>query len=47
MFKVAGTSVAMGNALDAVKQHTTHVAPPFNEDGVAWAIENLVLGINK
>ncbi|MGB1252935.1 MAG: HAD family hydrolase [Candidatus Promineifilaceae bacterium] len=44
MFKVAGTSVAMGNAVDAVKQQATHVAPPFSEDGVAWAVEHLVLG---
>ena len=43
MFEVAGTSVAMGNAVDVVKQQATHIAPPFSEDGVAWAVEQLVL----
>ncbi|MGH0054111.1 MAG: Cof-type HAD-IIB family hydrolase [Sphaerochaetaceae bacterium] len=43
MFGVAGLSVAMGNASDAVKSHA-HVITESNErDGVALAIEQYIL----
>jgi Cof subfamily protein (haloacid dehalogenase superfamily) len=39
MFKVAGTSVAMGNAPLAVQQVADLVAPTNDEDGLAWALQ--------
>ncbi|MFN8559563.1 MAG: HAD hydrolase family protein [Dehalococcoidia bacterium] len=38
MFRVAGMSVAMGNANAAVQARATAVAPSNDEDGVAWAL---------
>lgn len=38
MMKVAGISVAMGNAPDDVKAQVDAVAPGNQDDGVAWAI---------
>lgn len=38
MFRVAGTSVAMGNAPLAVRQAADLVAPTNDEDGLAWAL---------
>ncbi len=43
MFRVAGTAVAMGNALDNIKQQADHTAPDNDHDGVAWALERYVL----
>jgi len=43
MLQFAGTSVAMGNAVDAVKQTALHRTASNAEDGVALAIERLVL----
>jgi len=42
MFIEAGTSIAMGNALDDVKQAANMVAPPNSEAGAAWAIHTLL-----
>ena len=42
MFRVAGVSVAMGNALPAVQSCATAVAPSNDEDGVAWALEKFL-----
>jgi Cof subfamily protein (haloacid dehalogenase superfamily) len=42
MFAVAGASVAMGQASDAVKAAATVVSLPGNDDGVAVAIERLI-----
>jgi Cof subfamily protein (haloacid dehalogenase superfamily) len=42
MFAVAGTSVAMGNAPDDVKQAADLVAPTNDEGGVAWALRKLM-----
>ena len=42
MFKVAGASVAMGQAGDAVKAAATYVSMPNDQDGVAVAIERLL-----
>lgn len=42
MFRVAGTSVAMGNALPAVQSCATVTAPTNDEDGVAWALSKFL-----
>ncbi|NLX83569.1 MAG: HAD family phosphatase [Clostridiales bacterium] len=39
MIKYAGLGIAMGNAADAVKKHADAITAPFDEDGVAKAIE--------
>jgi HAD superfamily hydrolase (TIGR01484 family) len=44
MLKAAGISVAMGNAIDEVKEISTLVAPPSNEGGVGYAIEKIISG---
>ena len=38
MFRVAGVSVAMGNAPAEVKRKATFVAPSNDDEGVAWAL---------
>lgn len=43
VFQVAGTSIAMGNAPDALKELVDWVAPPVEKDGVAVAIEKFLL----
>ncbi len=43
MIEYAGTGVAMGNAIDAVKAIAQFVTKSNREDGVAHAIEELVL----
>jgi hypothetical protein len=42
MFKVAGYSVAMGNAPDEVKRAANWVAPSNDEEGVSLAILHLI-----
>jgi Cof subfamily protein (haloacid dehalogenase superfamily) len=42
MFRVAGTSFAMGQASDMVKAAATHVTGPNDEDGVAQAIDRVL-----
>lgn len=44
MFDEAFTCVAMGNAVDALKAKANYIAPTNLEEGVAWAIETLLLG---
>lgn len=44
MFSVAGVCVAVGNALDEVKQQACAVGPSNDDEGVAWALERFVLG---
>jgi len=46
MFKVSGTSFAMGNATDDVKRQATHVTDSNEEDGFAKAMER-ILGLAK
>ena len=46
MFKVAGTSVAMGNAPQEVKQPADMIAPSNDKSGVAWAL-NQLLGLKQ
>lgn len=43
MFRLAGCSVAMGQAPEAVRQAAHWVAPSFAEDGVAAALEHFLL----
>lgn len=40
MLKAAGTSVAMGNAIEELKRQADYVTKSNNEDGIACAIEN-------
>ena len=42
MFRVAGASVAMGQAHDGLKAAATFVSAPNDQDGVAVAIEHLL-----
>jgi hypothetical protein len=44
MFRVARQGIAMGNAPESVRQAADAVAPPNDEDGVAWAMRKYVLG---
>ncbi|MEW6182859.1 MAG: Cof-type HAD-IIB family hydrolase [Bacillota bacterium] len=44
MLDFAGTAVVVGNAREEIKSHATYVTAPNSEDGVAAAIEKLVLG---
>ncbi|MFN2147277.1 MAG: Cof-type HAD-IIB family hydrolase [Anaerolineales bacterium] len=41
MLRVAGVSVAMGNAASEVRQAADLVAPSNDEDGVAWLMEKI------
>lgn len=43
MMRVAGMSMAMGNAPDDVKSRATVVGPSNLDDGVAWAIREFAL----
>jgi Cof subfamily protein (haloacid dehalogenase superfamily) len=42
MFRHAGLSIAMENALDDVKSAATFVAPSNNDDGAVWAIRQIL-----
>lgn len=44
MFDEAVTRVAMGNACADLKAKANYIAPSNQEDGVAWALETLLLG---
>jgi Cof subfamily protein (haloacid dehalogenase superfamily) len=43
MFGVAGLSIAMGNAAPQVKAAADRIAPSNDENGVAWALREIVL----
>lgn len=43
MFEVAGTGVAMGNAVEPIKKLADYVTLSNNEDGIAYYLENFVL----
>lgn len=43
MFGVSGLSIAMGNALDEVKQRATHITKSNEEDGFAYAMNHFIL----
>ncbi len=42
MLEAAGTAVAMGNAIPALKQKADYITKTNNEAGVAWAIRHLL-----
>jgi Cof subfamily protein (haloacid dehalogenase superfamily) len=44
MFDVAGMSIAMGNATPHVQEAADRIAPSNDENGVAWALREIVLG---
>ena len=44
MIAWAGLGVAMGNASARAKAAADVIAPPFAEEGAAWAIEHFILG---
>jgi hydroxymethylpyrimidine pyrophosphatase-like HAD family hydrolase len=44
MFRVAGASVAMGQAVDAVRDAATWVCATHGDDGVGRSIEDLLAG---
>ncbi len=44
MFQWAGLSVALGDGHPTALAAADVIAPPFDEDGAAWAIERYVLG---
>jgi len=43
MFKIAGISIAMGNAVEEAKKISTYTTKKYNEDGVAFALRNYVM----
>jgi hydroxymethylpyrimidine pyrophosphatase-like HAD family hydrolase len=43
LFRSVGLGVAMGNASAEVKAAANVIAPPLEEDGVAWVISNFIL----
>ena len=43
MFEVAGTGVAMANAVDPIKDVADYVTKSNDEDGIAYYLENFVL----
>jgi Cof subfamily protein (haloacid dehalogenase superfamily) len=42
MLKIVGLPVAMGNAAEVVKEHAKWVAPTNDENGVAWALHEII-----
>jgi Cof subfamily protein (haloacid dehalogenase superfamily) len=44
MLKIANIKVAMGNATEGLKKVANYIAPPVDEDGLAVAIEEMILG---
>ncbi len=43
MLKYAGLPVAMSNGVDALKRVAKWIAPSQDDDGVAWALEEIIL----
>lgn len=42
MLIAAGTAIAMGNAIDRLKQEADYVTKSNNEAGIAYAIEHFL-----
>jgi Cof subfamily protein (haloacid dehalogenase superfamily) len=42
MFAIAGLTYAMGNATEALRACADHVAPANDEEGVVWALSNIM-----
>ena len=45
MLKIVGCGVAMGNALDCIKQHADYVTDDVEKDGLAKAINKLIFNM--
>ena len=45
MFRKSGVSIAMGNALDDVKAQAKFVTKTNEENGFAYAMDHIVLGV--
>lgn len=43
MLEIVGCGIAMGNAVESVKQVANYVTKPVSEDGVYWALEHFNL----
>ena len=43
MLRIAGLSIAMGNASEAARAAASRTTASNEEDGVAWAIDNIIL----
>ena len=46
MFESSGLRLAMGNAIDSLKEKANFVLPDNNSNGVAYGIENYILSFN-
>lgn len=44
LLNFCGVKIAMGSATNRLKELAQHIAPPINEDGLAWVVEKFVLG---
>jgi len=44
MMETVGTALVMGNAKETLKEKAAHVVPSVADDGVAYGIDNFVLG---
>jgi len=44
LFAEGGFRVAMGNAFDCLKERADYIAPPYDRDGAAYAVEKYLLG---
>lgn len=47
MFCVSGTSIAMGNAVEAIKNIATYITKSCDEDGVAYGIQHYIIQKDK
>ena len=46
MLRACGTGIAMGNAGEPVRRAAAHVTRSNEEDGVAWAIDTILLAVS-
>lgn len=46
MIEYAGVGVAMGNSPDDIKSIADYVVPSNNDEGAAWALEELIIKAN-
>ncbi|MNR44396.1 Sugar phosphatase YidA [compost metagenome] len=47
MIAEVGTGIAMGNAVDELKQKARFVTKSLREDGIAYAVDTWILGDNR
>jgi HAD superfamily hydrolase (TIGR01484 family) len=43
LLNFCGTRIAMGNATSRLKELAQHIAPPVEQDGLAWIVEKFIL----